>query len=305
MQYTGFKLKTINIPLFANGSNVRFQLQQNNELGLPKDAIILGIVTRTHEATYKSSSNRNLADKEVYENAFLTLKSIQGGGMTTEIVGDHPVMDMSERALWIEPNKSTQIDWYSSYISIAPRALSNVTDNAVIELVVIYTTCEGEYKLNYNQKFFTGQCLYGSRRQRYERKLNTSQTQYDVSNSVNIGIPSGSWIVGFSLKLKDFPKTGDVQSAQSFNSTYITLKRGLESIVDRFPVSIGSNTNYQSLLLPALDYIPLQPLPVEEWDFNQSFFELRDNTGVTDNQVFQISLIWVNSHDQRQDPKSI
>lgn len=298
--YNGLKSKTINIRTYVGGT--KFELQQNNELGLPKNSLIVGLATRAHDEDTTASNNLKLVKTAVFQNAFLSLKTQKNGlGPISLLAENYPLVDIEAKALFFEPTQSKDIDWNNSIISIANRAVSDLVNNTVIELVVLYVEAKLEYIQQLDSKFSfrTGEKLLPKRLAHKELKVNETQTLYPLANGTNVGLPVGAYIVGFSLEQVDTPLTGNALEADTKNSTYVTLKRGTESIIDAMPVQFVS---YLESLFPDLNYFPIEPTSVLSMDWESSFFQIKDNTNVADGQVFQVTLVWVNGeHCLKQD----
>lgn len=295
VKYNGLRTKTINIQVTAGST--KFYLQQNNDLGIPKNAPVLGIITRDHYDTGIASNRQQMVKSIVYENSYLNLKVMEKGGINL-LASNYYLPFSSGRALFTEPTLSQFIDWNESFIQINKRAAADVQDLHVIELVVLYA--ENNPKLITNLpitfELNVGEKLNGIRVSHIERSINTIQSIYPLSNTTNIGIPRTAYIVGFSVMQTYNPLFGETMDANTLVSTYFTLKRGTDAFIELLPVYL--NTAPQYLLFPFLDYIPIEPVPVLEIDWNSSNFQINDLTLAANNQVFQFDLYWVNGPDQ-------
>ena len=96
--------------------------------------------------------------------------------------------------------------------------------------------------------------------------------------------------MGFSTDKSSFPLFGDAtQNTLSFNSTYFTLKQGTCAFIDQYPAQLN---DYALLLGDTYYYMPIVPTQVHAIDWQQSKIEIKNNTGVTDDMVFQFDLYW-------------
>lgn len=295
VKYNGLRTKTINVRVVEG--TTKFYLQQNNDLGIPKNAPILGIVTRDHYDNSISSSRQPIVKSVVFENSYLNLKVIEKGGINL-IAGNYYLPFASSRALFVQPILSQYIDWNESFIQINKRAEPDLVTGNVIEIVVLYAENNENYILDLPITFElnVGEKLNGIRRQHIERPINTIQSIYPLSNTTNIGIPKNAIIIGFNLEQTYNPLFGETMDANTLVSTYFTLKRGTDAFIELLPVYFNQSPEY--LFFPFLDYIPIEPTPVQELDWNSSNFQINDLTLAADNQVFQFDLIWVNGPDE-------
>lgn len=282
----GFQCKTINIRTTAGG--LKFNLQQVNELGLPREAMILGIWVRQHDNTITASNGLTLVDGAIFENSYLTLKDRSSSSGQIDLVYSEYHFPELLTATFTQPIISANIDWNQSFIQINPRATAN--DNQVFEMVIIYSDACSEMEFPNRFKFRFGQDYAGCRISTFEVALNTVQTQYPLSNTDNIGLPQNALILGFSTANNETPLFGEVgMNDQSRNSSYITFKQGTCSFVDQYPVSLE---DYNAFLIPGLNYFPIIPTQTIAIDWQQSKLEVLDNTGIVNGMVFQFSLWW-------------
>jgi len=290
MQYpicqNGFQAKTINIRTTAGG--LKFNLQQINELGLPHDCTILGLWMRPQVNTITASNGLNLVSNAVFTNSYLSLKDRSSfDGRIDLVFSEFGMVDL-QRAKFVQPISSDLIDWNQSFIQLNPRATA--VDNAVYEIVVIYSAPDSEPEFPNRLFLRTGEQFAGLRIASFEVPLNTTQTQYPLSNSDNIGIPQNALIMGFSTNPHQNPLFGELeQNTASLDCTYITFKQGTCAFIDQFPASLN---NYELLLQQSHYYFPVLPTQVMAIDWQQSKIEITDNTGILDGMVFQFTLYW-------------
>lgn len=282
----GFQAKTINIRTTAGG--LKFNLQQINELGLPRDCSILGLWLRQSDSAVTSSNNLALVSAAVQRNSYLSLKDRSSYDGRIDLVFSEFGLNKILRAKFVQPINSELIDWNQSYIQMNPRATA--IDNAVYEIVVIYSDAGSEPDFPSRLFLRTGESFAGLRIASFEVPLNTIQTKYPLSNTDNIGLPKNSLVMGFSTNPNDNPLFGEFgQNAASLNCTYFTLKQGTCSFVDEFPAALN---NYDLLLQGSHFYFPVVPTQVMAIDWQQSHINITDNTGIVDGMVFQFSLYW-------------
>ena len=282
----GFQCKTINIRTTAGG--LKFNLQQVNELGLPREAMILGIWVRTHDNTVTASNGLTLVDAAVFDNAYLSLKDRSSSSGQIDLVYSEYHYPELVTATFTQPIISANIDWNQSFLQINPRAVAN--DNQVFEMVIIYSDPCSEMEFPNRFEFRFGQDYAGCRISSFEVALNPLQTQYPLSNTDNIGLPQNALILGFSTRSNDFPLFGNAsQPALSRLSSYITFKQGTCAFVDQYPVALDT---YNNLLIPGCNYFPIVPTQTMAIDWQQSKLEILDNTGIVAGMVFQFSLWW-------------
>ena len=282
----GFQAKTINIRTTAGG--LKFNLQQINELGLPHDCNILGLWMRNQQDTIIASNGLNLVSGTVYQNSYLSLKDRSSSDGRIDLVFSEYGMVQLGRAKFIQPIASSLIDWNQSFIQLNPRATA--VDNAVYEIVVIYSSPDSEPEFPVRLQLRTGEQFAGLRIASFEVPLNPIQNQYPLSNTDNIGIPQDALIMGFSTQANQNPLFGEfAQNTQSARATYFTLKQGTCAFIDQFPASLNA---YNLLLTESHFYFPIVPTQVMAIDWQQSKIEIKDLTGVTDGMVFQFTLYW-------------
>lgn len=282
----GFQTKTVYIRTVAGG--LKFNLQQVNELGLPQNALILGIQTRLHTNTIIGANNLPLVDNSVYNNAYISLKDrSSASGKIDLLLSEYPLSYLQRfKTEFIQPVESCLIDWNQSYIQINPRATAN--DNEVFELIIYYSDMEDDQPFPNRFLFRNGEEFSGERIATFDVPLNTVQTQYALSNTNNIGLPQDAIILGFSTHYNSNPLYNESQSFDSYNSTYFTLKQGTCAFVDQYPVN---NTNYDNLI-GTNNYVPIVPTNVMAIDWQQSKIEIKDTTGLANDQAFNFSLYW-------------
>lgn len=285
----GLKTKTINVQ--TEQGAIKFRLQQNNELGLPRDSVIVAIQCRNQTEEITSSGGMKLVSTDVFENAYLTLKDndCPGGGLIQQLISQVYMPTFVDQAFFMQPTPSTLIDWNESFIQVNPRVRAEVKDLQVFELVIYYLDdCNKPIKPRFNLR--TGTNKAGIRKAYFEVALNTEATKYALSNSPNIGLPQDAIILGFSTRQNEKPLYGaEGISDEVLDSSYFTLKKGTWSFVESFPSALE---DYKETLFPEIDYFPISPMINNEIDWQQSHLELKDNTTVTDTMVFQFYLIY-------------
>jgi len=282
----GFNCKTINIRTQA-GKN-KFLLQQVNELGLPHDANILALWTRTHTSTITASNGLSLVSTAVYNNSYISLKDRANKNNKIDLLlSEYYLPKLNEQAAFLQPVPSKLIDWNQSFIQINPRVAA--LNDQVFEIVVIYTDPNQVEEFPNRFVFRDGLELAGIRKAQFEVNLNTTQIKYPLSNSDNVGIPQDALILGFNLKNNNFPLFGTAGiDTSTLNSVYFSLKQGTCSFIDQFPAALNS---YEQLI-SNFNYFPIRPTQVLAIDWQQSRIELNDLATVTNDMVFQFELIW-------------
>jgi len=131
----GLLTKTINIPVSA-GKN-RFDLQQNNELGLPDDALIVAIQCRSHDDTIISSDGDPLVLSTVFENAYITIKDREcENGRINMLLSQYHMESLIDKAFFMENKESGLIDWNNSFIEVNRRANA---DLAIVGRIGMYS----------------------------------------------------------------------------------------------------------------------------------------------------------------------
>lgn len=284
----GIKSKTIYIETSV-GAN-KFRMQLNNELGLPKDSIILGMQTRSQFInTYIGANNLSLVNTNVFDNSYLTLKYRNEYNNIVDILSEVYLPDLN-RVLIFDPVPSYCIDWNESFIQINNRALADVNNLECYEIVVYYIDNCTEFKPK--QIYFNGLEYAGIKKARFEISLNATQRQYKLSNTPNIGLNQDSTIIGFSTDQNEFPLTGDRIPAQNKNSIYFTLKKGTESFIESFPAIVNRSNNGAQFFYD-LEYVPIVPTKNNEIDWQQSNILVQDIAGITTDMVFSFDLYWI------------
>lgn len=282
----GFQTKTVYIRSVAGA--LRFNLQQVNELGLPQNALILGIQARVHNNTIIGANNLPLVDASVFDNAFISLKDrSSASGKIDLLLSEYPLSFLQRFGTeFIQPVESCLIDWNQSYIQINPRVTAN--DNEVFELLIYYSDMKSDKPFPNRFLFRNGEEFSGERIASFDVPLNTVQNQYALSNTNNIGLPQDAIILGFSTHYKFNPLYGERQSSQSYDSTYITLKQGTCAFIDQYPVN---QTDYDGIV-GTTNYLPIVPTNVMAIDWQQSKIEIKDLTGLANDQAFNFSIYW-------------
>lgn len=284
----GIKSKTIYIETSV-GAN-KFRLQLNNELGLPKDAIILGMQTRNgSENTYVGANNLNLVNRTVFLNSYITLKYRNEFNNIVDILSEAYLLDLAQPLIF-DPVPSYCIDWNESFIQINNRALADVNNLECYEIVVYYLDDCKEYKPQ--QIYFNNMQYAGIKKARIEVNLNTIQRQYKLSNTPNIGLNQDSTILGFRTYQNGYPLTGEALPNLNQNSCYFTLKKGTESFIENFPIIITRDTNRVQYFYD-LEYVPIVPTKNNEIDWQQSNLLLQNTAGITNDMVFAFDLYWI------------
>ena len=286
----GLKSTTINIPV-APGTT-RFQLQQNNELGLPHDALILAIQCRAHsdEIVSSVSTGITLVKDTVFQNAYLTLKDTNcNDGKINMLASQYHMENLVDKALFMENVTSERIDWNNSYIEVNQRAKNDLAKDTVFEIVVWYQdSCNTPIKNRFN--FRDGTKLAGKRVKYFEVPLTQNGGKYKLSNIPNVGLPQDAIVIGFSTKKNDNPLFAiEAQSEESHRSTYFTLQKGIQQIIEDFPAQLE---DYKETIFPDLDYVPRTPTEVQEINWQSSHVRVNDTTNLNANQSFQFYLFW-------------
>lgn len=283
---SGFRTKTINIVTSAGGT--KFPLQQNNDLGLPSDANILAVWARASDATTVSSSNNLQVSLAVQNTAYLSLKDrCNKWNNISLLTSNYYIPELTNFAFFMQPVPSLFVDWNQSFIEVSGAVAASA--NTVFELVVLYTEkCDTEEFKN-RFAFRNGTQQPGVRITSFEIPLNATQTQYSLGNTTNIGLESDAIVLGFRTKQNGFPLSKDIpMDAAAFRSTYLSLKKGTDSIIDEFPVAM---TNY-SQVIEEYNYFPIQPTVVSQMDWKQSKIDIKNSAGMTNGMTFQFDLIW-------------
>lgn len=284
----GLKQLTINIPISAG--KTRFDLQQNNELGLPDNATIVALQCRAHDDTITSYDGSLLVKTAVFDNAYLTLKdTVCKNGNINMVLSEFSMTELVNKAFFMEDISTNLIDWNNSYIEVNKRVSADLANDTIIEIVVWYEDdCNPAIENRFN--FRDGTLLAGKRVRSFEIQLNATKLKYNLSNIPNIGLPQDAIIIGYSTRANGFPlRADDPQNAASLASTYFTLQVGRNQMIENFPAQIS---DYKETLFPNLDYIPITPTLCTAFNWQNSNIQISDNTGVTVGMAFQFSLIW-------------
>jgi hypothetical protein len=285
----GLKAKTINVQTEAG--LVKFKLQQNNELGLPKDAQIVAIQTRESSDTITGSDGRKLVATSVFNNAYLTLKTMScpDGGPIMQLVSQVPLTDFVRQALFFQETKSSLIDWNESFIQINKRATADVANLRSFELVVYYLdSCNELIEPRFD--FRNGNKRAGIRKAYFEVALNEEQNKYSLSNSPNIGLPSDAMIVGYNTFQNGLPLYGmEGLTSDLLANTYFTLKQGTWSFIDEYPAALN---DYKNTLFADLEYMPMSQIMNNKIDWQQSHIIIKDISGISNDMVFQFFLYY-------------
>lgn len=284
----GVKSKTIYIETSV-GAN-KFRMQLNNELGLPKDSIILGMQTRSQfTASYIGANGLNLVNSNVFVNSYLTLKYRNETNNIVDILSEVYLPDLN-RVLIFDPVPSYCIDWNESFIQINNRALADVNNLECYEIIVYYIDNCKEFKPK--QIYFNGLQYAGIKKARFEISVNATQRQYKLSNTPNIGLNQDSTIIGFSTDQNSFPLTGEVLPFANLQSIYLTLKKGTESFVESFPAVVNRGINGVQFFYD-LEYVPIVPTKNNEIDWQQSNILVQQTLGLASDMVFSFDLYWI------------
>lgn len=282
--HNGFQIKSVYIKTIAGA--LRFNLQQVNELGLPNNAMILGIQTREHTRDITSPLNIPLVDTAIYDNAYLSLKDRNSPTGKIDLLIDQYRLRQLQRTEFIEPCMSQNIDWNQSFIQINPRVTA--VDNQCFELLIYYADCENQEKWNNRLILRNGEEFSGERIASFDVALNDTQIQYALSNANNIGLPLDAYVLGFSTTYNDEPLYADRMDITAFNSGYITFKHGTCAFIDQYPIN---NTNYPNIL-GSTNYVPIKPTRVSDFDWQQSKLEIKGAILSPNGTSFNFSLYW-------------
>lgn len=283
----GLRSKTINILTVA--STPKFKLQNNNELGLPSNAVIVAIQCRAPEAEAKTANGNNLINQTVFQRSYLNLKVREKTGRIDLLTQNYYMPYLVNNALFLDPRHSSCIDWNESYIQIKESALASVDTSESYEIIVYYLVDCPPMQIDNRFCFRTGNAYIGERTARFEFLMNIDQTIYKLANTENIGLPQDAIVLGFTTSQPPFPlKTGTAVTTALKNS-FITIKKGTTSFIDAFPCQLS---NFKDTLFPTINYLPIEPHPVKEWDWNQSFIEIKDKASIIDGERFSLEIVW-------------
>lgn len=286
----GFRAKTINVRTNAGGN--KFLLQQINELGLPLDAIILGVWCRTSSDSIKSSNGQLLVSSALQQTAYISLKDRANKNNNINLLlSDYYMNNLVDSAFLMQPVPSVLIDWNQSYIEIS--GTTPAVNARVFEIVVLYTD---RTKVGYPIKpmfcFRNNETLAGIRTTSFEINLNSSQSMYSFGNTSNVGLEQDAIVLGIRFLQNPYPLSGKtVLDTTSFNSCYISLKKGIDSVLDNYPAALTAYTK----IFPDINYFPVRPFFVQEFDWQNSEIRFQDITNLTDAMVFQYELIWIST----------
>lgn len=284
----GLRSKTINI--FTNASTTKFALQNNNELGLPSNAVIVAIQARQpNAANGRTSNGREMVSQTVWDNSYLFLKVRDENGKIDLLTQAYYLPYLETDVLFLQPVKSCFIDWNESYIEINQRALASVNVNASFELVVHYLVDCPPMGLENRLTFRTGTNRIGKRNARFEIQLQPNQQIYKISNTQNVGLPLDAFVLGFSTQQPLQTLRNGTPIGNALNSTFLTLKEGTNSFIDAYPCKLSQNN---PKVLPSLNYFPIEPLPVSKIDWNQSFIQIFNPSIIGAGELFSLDLIW-------------
>lgn len=284
---SGFRTKTINIRTQVGGT--KFVLQQINELGLPKDANILAVWARESAATTVSSSNNLQVPKALQDTAYLSLKDRANVYNNINLLlSNYYVPDLTLFAFFMQPVPSMLIDWNQSFIEIS-GAVASASSTTVFELVILYTEKCDVPEFDNRFIFRNGVKQPGIRITSFEIPINSVQNEYSLGNTSNIGLESDALVLGFRTKQNGFPLSKKTPiPTTNFNSTYLTLKKGTDYIIDDYPAAM---INYAQVI-EEYNYFPIQPILVEDMDWQASKINIKNMAGMADGMTFQYELVW-------------
>jgi hypothetical protein len=291
----GFKSKTITVNTFAGGT--KFPLQQINEIGLPKDSLILAIWAREHDSTITANNGLKMVSSDIFSNSYLALKDrANRDNRINLLISDYPLLRLTQYAMWVQPIPSEFIDWSQSFIKVNPRVTT--LNKTSFELIIIYSDPIDEYQDFPNRFLFrSGFELSGKRVSSFELKLNDTQKDYSLAtNGINIALPPDAIVLGFSTDANENPPLYGKEAIDSdaLKSTYITFKQGTQDMNWEFPC--GGIDKYDQLI-PNLDYFPIVPTERKAIDWQLSKISIKDNSNITDDMSFQFSIIWASLFD--------
>jgi hypothetical protein len=286
MYEAGFRTKTLNIRTVAGGT--KFLLQQINELGLPYNANVMAMWARPSDAATVSSSNLFQVPLNLQQTAYISLKDRANVYNNINLLmSNYYIPQLTQFAFFMQPVPSYLIDWNQSYIEISGAVAAG--NNQVFELVVLYSEKRENIEFPNRFKFRNGNEQAGVRSAYFEIPLNGSQNQYSLGNTNNIGLETDAIILGFRTVKNAYPLTGKTtMDSAAYESSYLTLKKGTDAIIDEFPVAL---TSY-SQVMEEYNYFPIQPTLVSHIDWQQSKIDVKNIAGLTDAMAFQYELIW-------------
>lgn len=283
----GFRAKTINI--FLGASTTKFRLQNNNELGLPGNAIIQAIQCRTPTNDGRVSNGDNMVNATVFANSYLNLKYRKSNRKIDLLTQAYYLPNLITNALFLNPVESCAIDWNESFIQINQRAQSSVVVGSFYELIIYYSI-ECEEKVFSNRlKFRSGYKRLGIQVAKFEIEIFSGQPIYRISNTENVGLPLDAWVVGYNTSQPAFPLSDGITQGLSKSSSFITLKRGTELFIDAYPTEI---VNYKTALIPDFNYMPIEPIEVIKVDWSNSFLQIFNNSIIASTEIFSFELYW-------------
>lgn len=289
----GLRTKTISV--FTSASTTKFNLQNNNELGLPDDAVIFAIQARTPDSAKGTTpTGAAMVNTTVFNASYLFLKVRDKNGKIDLLTQAYYMPFLVTTSLFLDPSKSCNIDWNESYIQINESAKASVNVLESYEIMVHYfVDCpfiENPHTLVHNKlEFRTGQTELGTRRARFELSLTPNIPIYRLSNTENIGLPLDAVLIGFDVQQPAITLKNGTKITDALKSAFLTIKKGTNAFIDAYPME---KIQTKDSLIDGLDYFPIDPVQVNQLDWNSSFIQIFKSNLILSGELLSIELIW-------------
>jgi hypothetical protein len=248
------------------------------DLGLPRNAWIVGIMTRNSNTSSRSVNNRPLLNPTARAGAYISVLDSD----TKTVVSSYLLDWLEDQVLYIEPRQAQCIDWSRSFIQISPTLAGAVPGGEDIEIVVLYWK-PSKYTVPVGLEFRTGRKIAAIRTLRFSIPMITGQIFYPLSKQNNIGLDwENTVIVGFDFRLPEISETGLIEAnALTTKSTFLQIQKRTNLFIDNCPhdlVSTGSTSpKPRAAESTAPDfsrrYFPINPVKTGavDWERSQLF----------------------------------
>lgn len=271
----GYSYKTLVIPTSAGVREYNISTTFAN--GLPPNAVLTGIFCRVYPTSGGLAYNSQpLINRFIEQNAFVNLQKNNGHA----IIENRSYRALSRETQYFEPVKVADFDFNASTIKISQATLdSQIVNGEYFELVFFYQDpCDTEQVPVCTQvRQFAN--LDGERFKLLEIPVNSTQTIYQLSTSLSVGLPENAILTGIGLNESVSPTGKRVFSTNAQQASFVELKAKSRTYVEKIPWVIAQN------VVPRIYfnkfYIPVTPRKVDDIDWDNSNIIIVDPSRIT------------------------
>lgn len=290
----GFCSTTIQIPVVANV--LSYVLNNRVNLGLPRDAVVVGIQNRTSAL---AGDNKDIKNRPIVRAAttagktYINLLDVK----SQYILKDIPMREISKdnsSITFIEPRFAQEIDWAGSRIEVLDPAI--LVAGEVFELTFFYYRYKQnatDYMGQVENRQFNGINQLGLRRTKLDVRTYAGQQSYSLARQSFVSVPKDAILVGIDFNSSNGTYTrGGLNpvTTTTTQATFLQLKEQGFSILDNIPISMLTAAD-QLQISPK--YIPIKPTKIADIDFDSSSLYIADPALPVDNAALQAILYYI------------